>query len=430
MNENEYAMRIMNALPPVDGVEPAGRSARGLAQILSSNGLKEREALEIVETVEAVKKASASVGLKITVNDLKRLVGIMKDRCIAGREEKIPLLPPLYKGVSFNPSTFNSAEGRKEWIMLLDFFSFMRSLSKELDSLPFQTPPLRYAVFDASFYWIVNLLGEKAIRLDADSPEDAAGQLIGFLKQCTADQRFSDVYEVAKVRNAYMRAVANQFPANIAPPVFGLMDVWEAEGFREILGKTMSLFCKKENGFWKVADAVKYERYMPYSPWVTPLVSAEQAFMGKYYGFESFLAPTAEAAWNRVVDQACRSVGAKSYVTFMYSRGVASALPYDSIPFFSDGKDEILKKISSQQALESGFPELAVRMISQFNGYDSKALLSNVGSRNLEPVAADISDFCSKVDAKSAEFLAREAEIPKLSLQNMGWLMSFPPGIC
>lgn len=430
------AERISAAIPQVNQSESPGASTL-TAEALYSGGLGEREALQVAELLEKIRDSGSSVGFKLKVNDLPNLVGQMKSRFLASRasESKIPLLPPLYKGVSFNPSTFNSTSGRREWIMLLDFCSFMASLSKNGygragGSLPRDVPVVDYAVLDASFYWIVNLLGDSEVRLNAVSPEDAAGQLVDLLKRSVFDEKFKGVYEVARIRNAYLRAIAKQFPADRTPPVFTILDVWQDERFKGVLGKTLPLFCERtSDGLWRVVDSVKYERYMPYSPWVTPLIAAEFAFLQKYFGFSSNLAPLAEAAWDKIVSKACLNLGGSPYVTFSYSRSVASWLPYDSIPFFSDSEGEVLRKLCSSQSVKCGLPELAVRMIAPFDE-SSLQLVENAKRGDLIPVAKAVRAFCSTVDSTALSLLDRSERIPSLPLQNAGWLMAFPAGLC
>ena len=390
--------------------------------------LAENEVSDAVECLAVLRKSGEDVGFKLKANGLGNLARVLMERSIARRSADIPLLPPLYKGVSFNPSTFN-ASGRSEWLMLLDFFAFMRALSK--NSIGSQTPIWNYAVLDASFYWIVNLLGNDGIKLTGGTAEEAAGELLALLKGLEGKKEFEGVLETSRVRNAYMRAIARRFPADETPPVFSIKDVWADGRFQGVLTKTLPLFCEKRaGGGWRVFDSVSYERYMPYSSWVTPLIAAEYAFLQEYCGFKANLAPSAEAAWDKIVEKACRNAGGEPYVTFMYSRKIASWLPYDSIPFFSDSEAEILRKISAPQSVKCGLPELAVRMVGQFTDSDLGKLLECIKFGYFKPVAKEVFSFCSEVDAQASEFLASQPSIPPTPLSKIGWLANFPAGIC
>jgi len=435
-NKNEkkeiYDRRIIEAMPSLAGVTPAGNTEKMISNVL--NGLTDGERSNIVSMVELVKNSAENVGLKVTVNDLQRTVNAMKkiSKSNIGKETGIELIfPQIYKGVSYNPSTMKS-NNRREWIMLLDFFSLMKEIIEE-SKKKFNSLPPKIAVFDASFYWTVNLLGKDGIKIKAENSEEASKQIISFLKKAVKDKKFKQVYEVARTRNAYLRTICSKFPANNTPPVFTLLDIWNDEDFQSLFKTALDLFCSRDNkGDWYVKNPINYERYMQYSPWVTPLVAAEQGLMAKKYGFRANLAPTTEAAWNKIIDRICRKINTPSYVIWTYARGLASEMPYEKIPFFSDNKKILKEKLFSEEAVKNGLSELVIRLISPFNGGNEKRnkLLKYLKNDEKEKLVNEVYKFISEVDYTATRILKNEKTIPEIPLTNTGWLMVFPPGTC
>lgn len=398
-------------MPPAGGVNPAGRSAGKIAEALRDSDPQTQGA--IATALELYSGAAKDVGLTVTVNDLPRVVMYMKKSYEEGAsgEPGKSVYPPVYKGVSFNPSTFDGT--RREWVMLLDFFALMRSLAKRCNEAGFVPP--QFAVQDASLYWVVNLIGGNVkVRGTA---EEAARQLVGTFIEAAGSEEYSDVYETARTRNAYMRSICSEFPAAMAPPVFTLFDIWKDPKFVPLLAQAMELLCAEDrDGTWRVNKAVRYDRYMPYSPWVTPLVAAEVSLMGREYGFRASLSPTSEAVWNEPMDHVCRSTKTPPYVVWAYVRNIGTQLPYADVPFFSDPKEEFFRKMDSPRAKAAGLTQLVQRLVGPFAGEDV----------DLDRAYS----WCAKIDRKTAATLKTEERMPELRLDTMGWLLAFPPGTC
>ena len=170
--------------------------------------------------------------------------------------------------------------------------------------------------------------------------------------------------------------------------------------------------------------AVNYQRYMTYSPWVTPLVVAEQTYMAKRCGFRLFLAPVQEAAWNKAVDYMSRLTRTSRYAVLMYDRPKVGEDAYSDFPFFFDSWPEMVLKFNRAPQLlpiVSGFvkpflPEAEATELGELaeGGY------ANAASQR-------IVSFTSRIDDRAREL---EFGYQPLPLDNLGWLMQFPPGTC
>lgn len=406
-------MLLTDFFRPLGGVTPKNRRPKAIRNVFKRNRLDEEAAQDVLRELYGMKRCAVSVGLDLTVNNLATLVGVFCSRYEAFQLGEVSLMPPLYKGVSYNPAGKNW----REWVLLLDFFAFMHSLVAS--SCVCRRPP-QTAVLDASLYWVVNLLGPEGIQLTSRTTEKAAEELISFLRS-TVESRGLDagVYEIADQRNAYMRAIAEQFPARTTPQVFTVLDVWREPGFASFLATALANFCAFESGRWQVKRAVSYERYMMYSPWVTPLVVAEQTFLADKCGFRLFLAPVEEAAWNSAVDLMSRLTGTPYYATIMYQRPKTADVPYVGFPFFTDSAGQIWDKFRRYPGLEELTSDL-VRTFLPFPG-DLKAVTET-------DAAEVISDFCNRIHNRALELYSEG--VPNLPLTNMCWLMQFPSGTC
>lgn len=341
--------------------------------------------------------------------------------CLVGLEldtsnfvaENLPLMPPFYKGVSYNPQVYSQQGGRRDWLLLTDFFALIRCLQKTLPENGVRVNKDSFAVLDASYYWFVNLLREESVQIKSGSAGEAAEALVSFLLNATREFKGSAAFEAARVRNAYLRAVANQFPVELRPKVITLTEIWEDPQFPECLASILPLFCKKEiGGYWRVFNSVNYERYMPYSPWVTPLIAGEEIFLSKVRSFRGNLVPADEDAWTKIINLACKKANAPEYSFLLYKRKVSKKLPYDSVPFYSDSEAEILSKISSPNALSSGLPELLLQFISPFQTLDLGCLLREARKGNFKPAAKEIFEFSKKVDADAEILLGESSSSP------------------
>ena len=426
---------ICDIFPPLGGMTPMDSSPQIIRNAF--RGREKRIQIAgpmVLAALENISAAAKNVGLNVTVNNLRRAVnGILNiAESNDDSENGKPLFPQLYKGVSFNPKTYSTKDGKEEWLMILDFFAMMRTLQQSFSEQDLNKEPIKFAIFDAGLYWIVNLLGKEGIKTTAETAESAAKEIISQLREAVQKSEGSETYDTALVRNSYLEAIAEQFPANMRPPIFNLLDIWNEPGFEEYLARSLSLFCEKDvTRRWQVKKPVKYERYMPYSPWVTPLVAAEQALMGDLYGFRANLAPTSEAAWNSILDTMCRSLKIPPYIIWGYLRTIAENLPYESIPSFCDGEDKIEQKLFAEKSQDVRLPELASRLVAPFIKSEEREKLIIAGSSNdTKSIAPTIAKFISTIEKRAQDILRQTPRIPQRSLSNTGWLMQFPAGSC
>ena len=433
VENNAIIEQVSNSIPPAGGVIPTGRTTRKIKKEfkIANQSMKETGP-EVAKAIKSTISAANRVGLELTVNDVSRVVREkLREINLRQDNQAIPLsFPTMYKGVSFNPQTYNKTRGKGEWIVLLDFFALMRSLLEKSEEQ--QLPPPRFFVLDAGLYWIINQLGGKEIKLVASSPSSAATKLMNIINLALKQKQFSEIIECNRIRNAYLRAIAQQFPANTPPPVFTLKDVWNDPEFSTFLEKAIKLFCNKDSkNQWKVISPVPYERYMPYSPWVTPLVAAEQIFIGEKLGAYGILSPTAEAGWNKTIDQFSRYMNTPTFIAWMYTRKLGKKLSYQTVPFFSDSAKTIKQKMKKAQKQDPTSNDLVLQLISLFeNKEDTKTALSNLEKNDFSKVAEFIAGFLSPIEKLTTKILTSEKNIPTSPLDQVGWLAQFPPGIC
>ena len=360
--------------------------------------------------------SAREVGVDLTFHRPATLLNVIAERWPLYVDQGCHLLPPLYKGVSYNPAGANW----REWLVLLDFFAIMRQFAVTGQGR------IQTAVLDASLYWMVNLLGEEGLGSTSPDPLVAASEMITQL--CGhVDRKSPDpaVYEIALQRNSYMRAVAEQFPASSYPPVFTVLDVWKDPGFAKFLGVAIQNFCRYQNGRWVVTKAVSYQRYMTYSPWVTPLVAAEQTFMAARNGFQLFLAPVQEAAWNKAVDEMSRLTRTPPYAVLMYDRPKSGELAYGDFPFFSDPQPVLTIKLAKNRVL---LPIIAGYIAPFLNREVARDLREMAEHGHVSAAASVINEFTAKVDIRARKLY--ESGFQTMPLDNLGWLMQFPPGTC
>jgi len=430
--ERNLLNALADSLPVVGGVSPAGCTRGTLKSIFSYCNVNiDRAAPEVLDAIENFKQSASTVGLTLTANDLRRIVESMLENWSINQNEsgglQVPLLPPIYKGASFNPETFNRGI-RSEWLVILDLFALMRQVVEDQSR---ELQPIQFAIMDAGLYWVVNLLEERGINLSSKNPDKAAKEFIDIIIGACQEPRFSSEVKTNQTRNAYLRAIAKQFPANYAPPVFGLMDVWTDLDFNYFLSQALQIFCQFDGRRWRVKNPIQYERYMAYSPWVTPLVAAEQALLAKKNNFRANLAPNTEAAWNRILDKMCSKLKLPKYIIWMYVRRLGVNLSYESIPAFSDSAEIISSKLSQLHAVKNQLGELSVRLVAPFMDKEwLESCLGQLNSQNFNQLGKSIFDFTQLIEKKVDESMKDNNEIPALPLSNMGWLMKFPAGIC
>lgn len=422
---NKIITQIKKSIPPAGGVIPATQTSPIKKAFKKANSSPISSGLEVLKSIKTTISAANCVGLELTVNETDRVV---REKL---REIKTEFpFPSMYKGVSFNPQTYTLNRGKGEWIVLLDFFSLMRALLQT--STEQKLAPPRFSILDAGLYWIVNLLGDQGIKLTASTPKKAAKQLLAVLLNSLESKQFDLVIECNRVRNAYLQAIAQQFPANSTPPVFTLKDIWNDPQFPSFLAKALEFFCQKDSqNSWKVVNSVNYERYMPYSPWVTPLVTAEQIFIGEKLGVYGILSPTAEAGWNKAIDQFSRFTKTPTFIAWMYTRKLGKTLSYQTVPYFSDNASIIEKKLIQAQMLDPTTNQLIINLISPFiSKSKTQAVQKNLQKNNLKAVAEFIADFLAPIEKQTKEILKSESVIKRTPLNQIGWLSQFPPGIC
>ena len=407
--------RILESFRATGGVTPANATSRNVQRLLERASVA--GAQEITKALTSLCAEARECGLVLTVNDLTPLLYAFLGRYDAYVQGEVPLFPPLYKGVSYNPAGGNW----REWIVLLDFFALMRRIAKQ-----YSAPPVQLAVLDALAYWVVNLLGEQGISLTSPSAEVAATKLVQFLERTLQEQQpTAEVYGIARMRNAYLRAIAEQFPAGVVPQVFTVADVWRDSGYAEFLALALQSFCSYSGGRWVVSRAVTYERYMMYSPWVTPLVAVEQTYLAAKCGFRLFLAPTQEAAWNSAVDTMSRLTRTPRYATLLYLRPAAGGISYADFPFFADDADAVARKLRQNPQL---LPLVAALVKPFLSDTMTFRLNEAVDCGSVDKAAEEVTMFTGAVDRRARE-LATVA-VPPVSLSAVNWLMAFAPGSC
>lgn len=407
--------KLRGLFPNTGGVGPEKFTKRDLECEIRRSNVSDVKGDLLVREISNVAKAAADVGLILTINDIRRVV----------REYLSPgPFPAIYKGVSYNPQTYGKNRGRGEWIVIFDFYSILRAMVNQN-----QTNPPRFFILDAGFYWIANLLGD-SLSPNAPSSETAAQQIVQKLAQAMRQKGFSEVVTTNRIRNAYLRAIAEQFPANNAPAVFNLRDVWFDPEFLPFLSRAIDVFCKKNSrNVWRVNNPVPYERYMAYSPWVTPLAAAETIFVGEKLKVRGILSPTAEAAWNKINDQFSRSMNTIPFISWMYMRKLGKVLSYQSVPFLSDSQAVIEQKLISAKKLDPTTPTLIAGLLSPFTGKAAFEAQKYIQTNDMRRLSEYIENFLRPIERRASELFDAGA-IPPTPLDQVGWLTEFPPGIC
>jgi len=343
--------RIINSMPPLGGITPVVRSLKK-----ESENLK----LDVVEVLEVLRRGSCDTGLTLTVDNLHRLVRLLNNK-------QETCLPPLHKGVSYNPN----AEHGEEWLMLLDFFALLKSWR----NLGVRG---KFTILDASWYWMVNQLGD--IPVTHRDPTQAAEQLLRILNE--ESERVQPWLEkTIRQRNSYLHAIATFIPQT---DVITMPDLWKSAGLKKYLTTSLELFCDFKGREWQVTRAASYHRHRPYSPWFTPLVAAEQAYLSSI-GYRIRLAPVAENSWGGVMRTVSRTTNTEPYAVLMYDRPRRlKLLTYREVPSFGDSLQDMEEKFLRNPFLVSMIGDLVIPFVN-----DSEKLSMN-------PVEA-IYDFASDV---------------------------------
>lgn len=418
--------QLRNLFPNVGGVGPEKFTKRDLERELRRLNISDINEDLMIKELSNVTKSATDVGLSLTVNDISRVIREYLTGINVRNKSKINSrpFPAIYKGVSYNPQTYGRNRGRGEWIVIFDFYSILRAIVNQN-----QTNPPRFFILDAGFYWIANLLGD-ALSPNGPSSETAARQIVQKLALAMKQKEFREVIITNRIRNAYLRAIAEQFPANCAPPVFSLKDVWFDPEFPPFLSKAIDVFCRKNaRNDWSVNNPVPYERYMAYSPWVTPLAAAETIFVGEKLKVRGILSPTAETAWNKVNDQFSRAMNTIPFISWMYVRKLGKVLSYQSVPFLSDSATVIEQKLLNAQKLDPTTPKLIVGLLTPFAGDEAAKAQEYVRKNDTKKLSQFIYSFVSPIEKRALD-LFNEGTISTTPLDQVGWLAEFPPGIC
>lgn len=432
-NNANLLKEMAQVFPSIAGVVPVGATEGALVKVFNTARVNvATDGVEILRALREVYEAARSAGLTLTVNDLRRVVREKIRELKLAQQGKAELMafPSMYKGVSFNPQTYSLSRGKGEWLVLLDFYSIMRAMLN--NSILGNRPLPKFYILDAGLYWVINLMGKEAITVTAATPQDGAQQILSLINRALVNPEFKNIILCNRIRNAYLRSIAGMFPANCMPQVFTLKDVWNDPQFPRYLSESLQAFGQRNNnGRWEVKNPVLYERYMPYSQWVTPLAAAETVFVGEKLKVYGILSPTAEASWNKVNDMLSRRMKKPAFISWMYTRNLGKILSYDTVPFFSDTSEIINRKFENAMKLDPSTPELILKIISPFVASDTYTAADQalkVG--NLKYVSEYIYEFIKPIENKATEILKKETEIPAMPLDQAGWLGQFPPGIC
>lgn len=418
-SKTSMANDLRSLFPTVGGVGPERLFTRDIERELRRVGYEVKDD-SWAQSIRAVVAACSVVGLTVTVNNIGRVV---RESLESAKNPSRPF-PSIYKGVSYNPQTYGSGTGKGEWIVILDFFAILRSIA----NLNPTNPP-RFFVLDAGLYWVANLLGT-SLAPQATTAELAAQKIVSRLAEALKEPRFAEVISTNRIRNAYLRAISELFPANCTPPVMSLRDVWFDPEFLPFLSKALTVFCQQSaKNTWSVLRPVAYERYMPYSPWVTPLAAAETIFIGEKLKVRGILSPTAEAAWNKVNDQLSIAMNTTPFISWMYVRKLGKVLSYQSVPFLSDSETTIERKLVAARKLDPTTPSLIVGLMSPFLGEEVKDVREYLKRGDTKQLAASIARFLAPIEKRANE-LFTAGDIPVTPLDQAGWLGEFPPGIC
>lgn len=373
---------LRDVMPTVANIKPKG-SWSDINTALMAVGTKSDQAMYRLVQLHL---AAKDCGLELTTSDLPLAVR----RLSSG-------LPVFFKGVSYNPNNEAGTNEYREWLLLIDFISLMKSITTRLSSdIP------RFVVLDAGLYWVVNRIDSARIAPTSPSPEQAAKEMIASIREEVINYQGQSVLETCRVRNAYLRALVSLFPEkdSIATPT--LLDVWSDKRFVEYLAIALQRYCHYDGRRWRVIRAVHFDHHGPYSLWVTPLIAAEFSVLASN-GVTGYLTPTAEARWNKVVNGMCQSSNLPSFLSLFYLRRIGRGSTYEDMPWFSDTREVLQKKVEcmsfgQQQALSQLIKPL-------YRSVDETDLADGIYSfcRHVKGLASEI--YASGINPSTAVYL-------------------------
>lgn len=179
------------------------------------------------------------------------------DRCI---------IPPTYKGVSYNPLLAQYGER----FDILDFFAWGRRVQKA-------EPNFRFLVLDATKYWMMNAMGKPPVEKYS---KDAAGQVVESLSRELQTNRLAPaINEASDIRNRYLRAISSLFP-NGACQVMSASDLWYGnDAYLKSLQYAIDFVAEnpEEGRQFAFGKYAKYSRYNEeYQRWYPPCPSGSE----------------------------------------------------------------------------------------------------------------------------------------------------------
>lgn len=271
------------------------------------------------------------------------------DRCI---------IPPTYKGVSFNPLLTQYGER----FDMLDFFAWGRRVQMA-------EPNFRFLVLDATKYWMVNAMGRAPVEKYS---KDAAGQAVESLRSELEKNRLAPaINEASDMRNRYLRAIASLLP-NGSCQVLSAGDLWYGnDAYQKSLQYAVDFVAEnpREGEPFVFGKYAKYSRYNEeYQRWYTPLVLAEVKYLYDAYGISSKLGPTSETAFDSLICQMMNATMERqnsAYNVFWYTRPLERQIPYQDYVFFKDKPAEVERKLAENSQLAAWMGEIASAFVGE-----------------------------------------------------------------
>lgn len=262
------------------------------------------------------------------------------------------MMPPTYKGVSFNPLLKQYGER----FDMLDFFAWGRRVQEA-------EPGFRFLVLDATLYWMVNAMGRTPVEKYS---KNAAEQVVESLKRELETNKLAPaIREASGIRNRYLRAIASLLP-NGACQVLSAKDLWyDNDAYLKSLQYAIDFVGERpaEGEPFVFGRYAKYSRYNEeYQRWYTPLVLAEVKYLYDAYGIPSKLGPTSETAFDSLICQMMNKAMGKqdaAYNIFWYTRPLERGIAYQDYVFFSDSGKEVWRKLSENRQLAQWMGEIA-----------------------------------------------------------------------
>ena len=382
------------------------KSALYLQSRFNGVGLSEQEAQSVLKSFQAVFQPQ-NRAQQIFCPTIKEFLNFLLDQekkkkeAQKGNDEaeiffatNPSIVPTTYKGVSYNPLIPKYGER----FDILDLFSWGKLVQQQNQSF-------RFLVFDASLYWIINIIDQAPVKVFS---KDSAAQLVDFLqKKLVSVKEGGLIKESAQKRNDYLWAISSLFP-NGTVQVLDAEDLWKNnDAYLKALQEAIE-FCAESPEIGvslKLSRTAQYSRYnQEYQKWYSVLVLAEVIYLQRAYGITAKLGPTTEVAFDKLIKQ----VIPKPYQIFWYARPLDKSIPYSDYVFFNDDNDVISKKIKTNRQLARWLNELVRPFVSE----------ENVG--NLVEAVISLKE--------KINLIAQDP--PRLPASPGDWWFTWPPGSC